>query len=512
MKNKQGSIMIQAGVEEWFTPGTERSEFVVPEGIKEIETCTISSFYGDAALKSVEIPASVTKIGWGAFLNCKLLASVRYGGTKAQWNSIAELYNNKELLNAEVTCADGTQKPEELGTLLTSGSIVCGHTDAIPVSLEIPNGITAIGASAFSFCYSLERVLIPESVKKIGMSAFFSCKSLKNVKIPDGVVKIDVLVFSNCDSLEYVEIPASVTTIGWGAFDGCESLSEVRYSGTKAQWNSIAGLYDGRDKPLLRATVVCTDGMQKPEVTPDGFALVGSILCWTRDIPKIAEIPDGVTAIGQYAFDCKPIKSVKIPASVKEIGDDAFYGCKSLTDVVIPESVQEIGQDAFSNCTSLKCIEIPRSVKEIKDSAFHDCKSLVDVMIPESVQEIGSFAFAYCTSLKSIEIPKSVKVISEYTFIGCVSLSEVVIPEGVTGIDTGAFNECKSLKHIEIPASVTKIGENAFVKCRKKLVVRYGGTRAQWENVTANAAFDKGAVIQCTDGEIEIREKTKLDN
>ena len=255
MKKKQGSIMIQAGVKEWFTPGTERSEFVVPEGVKEIETCTISSFYGDAALKSVEIPASVTKIGWGAFLNCKLLASVRYGGTKAQWNSIAGLYNNKELLNAEVTCADGTQKPEELGTLLTSGSIVCGHTDAIPVSLEIPNGITAIGASAFSNCDSLERVLIPESVKKIGMSAFFSCKSLKNVKIPDGVVKIDASVFSFCDSLVSVEIPASVTTIGWDAFGGCESLSEVRYSGTKTQWNSIAGALRRQ-----RQTIAQSDG------------------------------------------------------------------------------------------------------------------------------------------------------------------------------------------------------------------------------------------------------------
>ena len=602
-------------------------EIKIPDGVAKIEAGVFS--FCDS-LESVEIPASVTTIGdglGGAFFNCKSLATVRYGGTKAQWNSIAELYNNKELLNAEVTCTDGVQKPEERGTLLTSGSIMCGHTDAIPASLEIPDGITAIcygafshcdslksvkisasvrevGDEAFFFCKSLVDVVIPENVKYLGVSAFSNCTSLKSIEIPksvkviksalfegcksltsvvipDGVEEISTCAFEGCSklkhieipkgvteieehtfsgcvslsemvipegvtnidsnafhlcesltsvvipdsleeigyeafygckSLKHIEIPTSVTTIGWGAFDGCESLSEVRYGGTKAQWNSIAGLYDGIDKALLRATVVCTDGVQKTEVTPDGFALVDSILCWTRNIPKIAEIPEGVTAISSYAFDCKPIKSVKIPASVKEIGGAAFYGCKSLTDVVIPESVKEIGQDAFSNCTSLKCIEIPRSVKEIKGSAFHDCKSLTDVAISESIQEIGSFAFAYCTSLKCIEIPKSVKVINSYTFLGCVSLSEVVIPEGVTSIDTGAFNECKSLKHIEIPASVTKIGENAFVKCRKKLVVRYGGTRAQWEKVAANAAFDKGSVIQCTDREIEIREKQKLDN
>lgn len=438
----------------------------IPDGVVKIDA---SVFFCCDSLESVEIPASVTTIVGGiegAFEGCKSLSEVRYSGTKAQWNNIAGLYNNKDLLNAKVTCADGTQKPEERGTLITSGSIVCGHTDAIPASLKIPDGITAIGQEVFSCCYSLEHVQIPESVQEIGMDAFFFCESLKNIKIPDGVVKIDVLVFSNCDSLEYVEIPASVTTIVGGAFDVCESLSEIRYSGTKAQWNSIAGLR--YNKELFKAEVVCTDGVQKPEVTPDGFALVGSTLCWhTRVIPKIAEIPEGVTAILEDAFcRCKTIKSVKMPASVKEIGACAFHDCKSLTDVVIPESLQEIGGGAFEGCSKLKRVTIPKSVTEI-----NSC-----------------------------------------TFIGCVSLSEVVMPEGVTHIGTYAFNGCKSLKHIEIPASVTEIGENAFVKCRKKLVVRYGGTRAQWEKVTANDAFNKSAVIQCTDGEIEIREKPKLDN
>lgn len=78
-------------------------------------------------------------------------------------------------------------------------------------------------------------------------------------------------------------------------------------------------------------------------------------------------------------------------------------------------------------------------------------------------------------------------------------------PRGCMPIFCSSTN-CKLL------ASVTGIGESAFMKCRKKLGVRYGGTRAQWEKVTANAAFDKGAVIQYTDGEIEIREKPKLDN
>ena len=43
-------------------------------------------------------------------------------------------------------------------------------------------------------------------------------------------------------------------------------------------------------------------------------------------------IPEGVTAIGEFAFsDCSRLTSVTIPDSVAEIGEKAFYGNKKLT-------------------------------------------------------------------------------------------------------------------------------------------------------------------------------------
>lgn len=43
----------------------------------------------------------------------------------------------------------------------------------------IPDGVTSIGDSAFSYCIALTSVTIPEGVTSIGGWAFFQCARLK---------------------------------------------------------------------------------------------------------------------------------------------------------------------------------------------------------------------------------------------------------------------------------------------------------------------------------------------
>ena len=92
---------------------------------------------------------------------------------------------------------------------------------------EIGNGVTSIGSSAFSSCYSLSSVVIPQGVTSIGTQAFHYCPSLSSVVIPQGVTKIDNNAFYYCYSLSSVVIPQSVTSIGISAFSSCVSLSSV---------------------------------------------------------------------------------------------------------------------------------------------------------------------------------------------------------------------------------------------------------------------------------------------
>lgn len=83
-----------------------------------------------------------------------------------------------------------------------------------------------------------------------------------------------------------------------------------------------------------------------------------------------------VAQIAKYGFKNSEISSIKIPNSVKSIGDQAFSDGWSLTSVTIGENVTSIGEEAFYNCRRLESIVIPQNVKTIGASAFAKCDSL----------------------------------------------------------------------------------------------------------------------------------------
>ena len=89
----------------------------------------------------------------------------------------------------------------------------------------------------------------------------------------------------------------------------------------------------------------------------------GSIYCIGKEVTE-AEIPEyfngiKVTSIKDYAFlACKSLVSVKIPDSVKVIGEHAFDNCTSLKSVVLPDSVVLLHPYAFIDCTSLESVKI----------------------------------------------------------------------------------------------------------------------------------------------------------
>lgn len=231
-----------------------------------------------------------------------------------------------------------------------------------------------------------------------------------------------------------------------------------------------------------------------------------------------------VTTIGTDAFLGLNITSVTIPASVTEIGSNAFAGCTNLTsvhyagdwsnltiqsgnpavqdaanaplfdfefippdntavivtnykyngaaaDVTIPSRYQgkpvtTIGHAAFFN-SAVTSVTIPDSVTSISDEAFINCPKLTNISIPNSVTYIGFSAFSSCTSLKSITLPSSLSFISGALFLGCSQLTT-----------------------IHIPVSVTSIGNNAFADCPSLMTVTYPGSKTQWDDITKGRNSD----------------------
>ena len=86
-----------------------------------------------------------------------------------------------------------------------------------------------------------------------------------------------------------------------------------------------------------------------------------------------------------------------IPASVTEIGKEAFRDCRHLRRVTFAAGSQlkTIGEQSFSNCR-LEEIVIPRSVARIGEQAFSGCQELMQVSFQEGslLEGIGNRCFS----------------------------------------------------------------------------------------------------------------------
>lgn len=61
----------------------------------------------------------------------------------------------------------------------------------------------------------------------------------ETVEITEGVTKIGNYSFYNCSALTVISIPKTVNEIGENAFTGCNALKEIRFYGTKTDWEKI---------------------------------------------------------------------------------------------------------------------------------------------------------------------------------------------------------------------------------------------------------------------------------
>ena len=70
-----------------------------------------------------------------------------------------------------------------------------------------------------------------------------------------------------------------------------------------------------------------------------------------------------------------------VPASVREIGTDAFCGCEKLKRVTFAENsrLEKLGVGCFAY-SAIETITVPRGVKELQRNVLTNCERLKEVM------------------------------------------------------------------------------------------------------------------------------------
>ena len=97
-----------------------------------------------------------------------------------------------------------------------------------------------------------------------------------------------------------------------------------------------------------------------------------------------------VVAIADNALkNCAKLKSVTIPATVKEIGRSSFKKCESLTKITIPSGVVKIDSKAFSGCSELKTITVKSTqIKSVAKNAFSGISEDAKFKYPKSKKKL----------------------------------------------------------------------------------------------------------------------------
>ena len=286
-------------------------------------------------------------------------------------------------------------------------------------NVVMEDGITSIGHCAFVYASNLLSVDVPNSVKMIGASSFSMCTRLTTITIGSGVDSLWLSAFASCPAL--ISINVSPNNLFYASEDGV--------------------LFNKAKTTLLRF----------PQAKPDANYL----------IPNTVTTLAGSSSSGIAAFaDCKRIKAVVMPNSVKEIGVSTFWNCDSLVSVTIGNSVDTIRFNTFSNCKSLKYVTIGESVSAIENQAFSGCSSLKSITIPKSVTAIGGvgmmgtfggFVFTN-TALDTMIIKATIPPFtSQSSFSGVSKNISIFIPCGSLAAYQDSNNWKDFTNFIEVP-------------------------------------------------------------
>ena len=429
--------------------------------------------FASLPLVSITIPATVTEIANDAFTNCKSLKSIIFEESSTP---LTIGYNDD-------SDDDGPFYDSPLETVVLNREL--NYTFSSPSSAaeglfgnktnltSVTLGDYVKTISPYMFANAAITELDLNNVTTVGNYAFYNNSAIETVNLRQ-VTSIGNGAFEGVGKVATLDIPATVTSIGDFAFKGWESLATLNFlSGAS---DLTIGFQPGTDQrgPFYQSPLT-TISVHRSLVLTDAYASACDAtdegVFSTEHGSQSTTITLGgqVGKIPEFMFASLPLTSITIPATVTEIGNDAFTDCKSLSSVVFEASstpitvgYNTVGDDEGLFAESpLTSVALYREIEytfpgpdAVNEGLFGGKGNLTNVTINDNVKTISPYMFAN-SAITALDL-KSVETIGNAALMGA-DFETLTIPASVNSIGDYAFANCESLKNLTFEANTKEL-------------------------------------------------------
>lgn len=386
----------------------------------------------------------------------------------------------------------------------------------------IPEG-TKIGAYSFTFCHSLDSIMLPNSIgsdvvwsfrgdrmkaykvkptntlfssingalcSKDGKTLYSVPWGLDKFVIPSSVTQLTDVSFNQHPNIETICLGENVSVVNEDCFQFCPRLSRIIMTSENVPTIKTSPYYDffyGCSKLVNSGTLYVPKGTSSLYSIAPGWSRIPNIVEYeasnlesiideeveeTGDFDfkdnniyyKVISVPDLSVGVCNGPKDYEG--NIVIPSKVNyrnrefDVVSVIKMSGRNLKSVQLPNSIESIG--SFYG-TGLVSIIIPNSVTSIAAGAFANCQNLEYIKVSDNVLKLERRLFEHCSMLKKVVWnPKSTAYISGHTFWECNSLTTFTIPSYVisTGYNTDYTNECSFGSCASLDTLIVQDSEN----------------------------------------------------
>ena len=440
--------------------------FTVPNDVYGVST---NAFQLAQNLTTINLPASIqdlpTSPEANGFTSAKKLTAIKVdaGNTKFKDEDGVVLTQDGKTLVAYPFARRGVVDPAYNGPLATM------HAGEV---YTIPNSVETIAKGAFAQVQHITAVKL-NNVKKISEGAFYSVRNLRNVELGASVETIEDGAITGSPDFTRFAVDSNnpnYTADAEGIIYTKNKEELVLYpSGRAGEYSTLPTTKKIRRRAFYYAQKVTKVNFNSAleNIDNDAFQVTTAL----NEITFAA--PSNLTRIGTWVFYMSGLTKLELPASLKEIGSNAFKDNKNLKTVTVADNSQleSIDTYAFTGNSNLESFTFEGStaLKTIRGNAFSNDTKLASFDVPANVETINRAAFDGTSSMKHVtfQAPAKIKTIGEAAFQNANALENIDLPEGLLEIKKDAFNKCTSLTEIGIPSTVTTIDPTGFQQAEK---------------------------------------------